>query len=265
MPIFVVVRGLVITRSQLLLDDPELAEQLHGERLAAAQRVCVAQTVHVPPGIWSPEDPAGNVRHGIGLLVLDGLIVRRVGVGGRFGAELLGEGDLLRPWQREDLGTTLPRAGRWRALRPCRLAVLDTAFTARIAHYPELISALVARAVRRSRHIAVGMAIVQQPRTDIRLQMLFWELADRWGTVRNDGTHVPLRLTHAVLADLVAARRPTVTKALGELADRSAVVWTGADWLLTGSPPAELSAVGSVTVQPAAREPELSSSLPLPR
>jgi CRP/FNR family transcriptional regulator, cyclic AMP receptor protein len=78
--------------------------------------------------------------------------------------------------------------------------------------------------------------------------MLFWELADRWGTVRGDGTHVPLRLTHAVLADLVAARRPTVTTALGELADRSAVIWTGADWLLTGSPPAELNAVGSVAI-----------------
>jgi CRP/FNR family cyclic AMP-dependent transcriptional regulator len=243
------VRGLVSTKSQLLLDDPELGDQLHGERLAAAQRVCVAPTMHVPAGVWSPEDPVENVRHGIGLLVLDGLIVRRVGVVGRFGAELLGDGDLLRPWQREDPGTTLPRAGRWRALRPCRLAVLDSAFTARIADYPELISALVSRAVRRSRHIAVGMAIVQQRRVDIRLHMLFWELADRWGTVRNDGTHVPLRLTHAVLADLVAARRPTVTKALGELAERSSVVWTGTDWLLAGSPPAELSAVGSVTVR----------------
>jgi CRP-like cAMP-binding protein len=208
--------------------------------------------------VWSPEDPVKHLRHGIGLLVLDGLIVRRVGVGGRFGAELLGEGDLLRPWQREELGTTLPRAGRWRALRPCRLAVLDSVFTARIADYPELISALLSRAVTRSRHIALGMAIVQQRRIDIRLHMLFWELADRWGTVRNDGTHVALRLRHAVLADLVAARRPAVTKALGELADRSAVVWTGTDWLLTGSPPAELSAVGSVTVQLGAREPELS-------
>jgi CRP/FNR family transcriptional regulator, cyclic AMP receptor protein len=238
----------VITKSQLLLDDPELGERLHGERRAAAERVCVAQTVRVPVGIWSPDDPTDNVRHGIGLLLLDGLIVRRVGVGGRFGAELLGEGDLLRPWQNEDQGTTLPRAGRWRALRPCRLVVLDSAFIARIAGYPEIISALVARAVRRSRHMALGMAIVQQPRTDVRLHMLFWELADRWGTVHNDGTHVPLRLTHAVLADLVAARRPTVTKALGELADRSAVTWTGADWLLTGGPPAELDAVGAVAI-----------------
>jgi CRP/FNR family transcriptional regulator, cyclic AMP receptor protein len=119
----------------------------------------------------------------------------------------------------------------------------------RIARYPEVVSALFSRAVRRSRHAAVGMAIVQQPRVDIRLQMLFWELADRWGIMRGDGAHVPLRLTHAVLADLVAARRPTVTKALGELAERSAVLWTGTDWLLLGNPPVELQAVGSVSVR----------------
>jgi hypothetical protein len=39
-----------------------------------------------------------------------------------------------------------------------------------------------------------------------------------------------------------------VTKALGELADRSAVFWTGHDWLLPGEPPSELQAVGTVSV-----------------
>ena len=85
-------------------------------------------------------------------------------------------------------------------------------------------------------------------RIDLRLHMLFWELADRWGTVRQDGVHVPLYLTHSMLADLVAARRPTVTKALGELADRSTVIWTGDDWLLPGDPPDELDSVASVRV-----------------
>jgi hypothetical protein len=92
------------------------------------------------------------------------------------------------------------------------------------------------------------MAIVQQPRIDLRLHMLFWELADRWGTVHQDGVHLKMQLTHAMLADLVAARRPTVTKALGELAQRSAVVWTGTDWLLPGDPPSELAGVDALTV-----------------
>jgi CRP-like cAMP-binding protein len=133
-------------------------------------------------------------------------------------------------------------------LHDCRLAVLDGAFTERMGRYPEVMSALFTRALQRARHISVNMAIVQQPRIDVRLHMLFWELADRFGTVRQDGVHVPVSLTHATLSDLVAARRPTVTKALGELAERSAVLWTGRDWLLPGEPPAELQAVGTVAV-----------------
>ncbi len=53
--------------------------------------------------------------------------------------------------------------------------------------------------------------------------MLLWHLADRWGRVRSEGVVLPLRLTHSVLADLVAARRPTVTTSLSELARQELV------------------------------------------
>jgi CRP/FNR family transcriptional regulator, cyclic AMP receptor protein len=211
-------------------------------------RDCVAGTCVCPTGAWNPPHEIDDMRFGIGLLILDGLIVRRVGVAGRYGAELLGDGDLMNPFHRHDMGTSLPRTGKWRALRDSRMAILDSEFVTRASRYPEVVSALLARALTRSRHIATNMAIVQQPRVDLRLHMVFWELADRWGIVRQDGVHVPLQLTHATLSDLVAARRPTVTKALGELASRGAVMWTGADWLLPGEPPAELDDVGSLTI-----------------
>jgi CRP-like cAMP-binding protein len=232
----------------ILAEDPDLGEYLDGERLAAARRECVAATLTLRPGAWTPQDSDDSLKRGLGLLLLCGLIVRHVGVAGRFGAELMGEGDVICPWQWSDGGSTLPRSGRYRVLQDCRLAVLDAAATARLGRYPEIFPSLFARAVQRSRHVAVNMAIVQQPRIDVRLHMLFWELADRFGRVRHDGVHVPVALTHATLADLVAARRPTVTKALGELAERSAVIWTGADWLLPGDPPAELEDVGTVSV-----------------
>lgn len=232
----------------LLVEDPELGEHLEGARLEQATRECVARCVELPSGPWTPPPDPESLRRGLGLLILEGLIVRHVGVAGRFGAELLGEGDILCPWQWEEGNATLPRAGRWRVLHDCRISVLDTEFTQRLVRYPEVVSSLFTRSLQRARHIAVNMAIVQQPRIDIRLHMLFWELADRWGKVRQDGVHVPIPLTHATLADLVAARRPTVTKALGELAERSAVLWTGADWLLPGDPPRELQEVGSVAL-----------------
>jgi CRP-like cAMP-binding protein len=226
---------------ELLEEDPDLGEHLRQERWAGASRACIARTIELPVGRWDGEFDITTEHFGIGLLILDGLLLRRVSVAGRVGAELLGPGDLVRPWQREDLGTTMPRAGAWRALIRSRLAVLDAEFAVRIAPYPEITSALFARAVGRSRHMAVNMAIVHHPRVWLRLHMLFWELADRWGKVSSDGVRVPLRLTHATLADLVAVRRPSVTKALGQLAERDLVHWTGEEWLLRGDPPAELA------------------------
>jgi len=234
--------------SRILAVDPELSDGLTGERLEDAVRDCVAGTCHCRAGPWSPGEEIRDMRFGIGLLILDGLIVRRVGVAGRFGGELLGDGDLMNPYHPHDMGTSLSRTGKWRVLRDSKMAILDSEFVMRASRYPEVVSALLARALMRSRHIATNMAIVQQPRIDLRLHMLFWELADRWGVVRQDGIHVPLQLTHAMLSDLVAARRPTVTKALGELAQRGAVIWTGSDWLLPGEPPSELDDVGSLTI-----------------
>lgn len=233
---------------QILLEDPDLAEHLQGPRLTAAQRDCIACVMAFSSTGWSVLSQARDPHFGIGLLILEGLVVRRLGMAGRFGAELLGEGDLLRPWQQEDTGTSLPRTGKWRVLQRGRVAMLDTEFAVRVSRYPEVISCLVGRALRRSRHMAVNMAIIHQPRIDVRVHMLLWELADRYGRVGREGVHLPLRLTHAMLGELVAARRPTVTKSLGELADRGLVRWTGNEWLLMGDPPVELGEIGAVSV-----------------
>jgi len=86
------------------------------------------------------------------------------------------------------------------------------------------------------------MAIVHQARVDVRLHMLLWHLAARWGRVRSDGTVLRLRLTHAVLADLVAARRPTVTTALSDLTRRGLIKTDGENWVLSGEAPGDLLA-----------------------
>jgi CRP-like cAMP-binding protein len=236
----------------LLLEDPELAEHLEEPRLSRACHDCRTRVIRLRGGPWSPEDAEVEGYSTLGLLVLDGLLARRVGLEGRFGAELLGNGDVLRPWQPEDAPPTLPHTGGWRVLAPSRLAVLDRAFALCAAPYPEVTAAVVGRAVRRSRHLAVNMAIVHQPRVDVRLHMLFWELADRWGRVHADGVHVHARLTHAMLGELVAARRPSVTKALKDLAERSVVRWTGKHWLLKGQPPGELREIRAGDAVPSA-------------
>lgn len=220
----------------LLLEDPELGEALTPAARASAEQQVVVEELRVAPGPWRNRRLAA-MDEGLGLLVLDGVMLHRVGIDRRFGAELIGEGDVLRPPYRPG-ESTLSTTNDWLVLKATRLAVLDEAFVRQLAEFPPLAGRLFRRAVERSRQLAVNMAIVHQARVDVRLHMLFWHLATRWGRVRADGVVIPLRLTHAVLSDLVAARRPTVTSALSDLSRRGEVRSTPEGWLLSGEPPA---------------------------
>ncbi len=208
--------------------------------MVRARALALVQATVLTTGDWREHEWPGSVRKGAGLLVLDGLLLRRVGLEGRYGAELLAAGDLLRPWQREDAIASSPRQLGWQVLRRTRIAWLDIGFARRMAAYPEIQARLVDRAMRRSRQLAVNMAIVHQPRVEARVQILLWHLADRWGTVRPDGVAIPVRLTHTILAELVAARRPTVSAALRSLERDGRVTRTSTGWLLHGAPPGEL-------------------------
>jgi CRP-like cAMP-binding protein len=137
----------------------------------------------------------------------------------------------------------LPLTTDWSIVLPTRVAALDLEFEQRLAQYPELGRCLIARALQRCKNLSVNMAIVHQARVDVRLHMLLWHLAARWGRVRSDGTVLRMRLTHAVLADLVAARRPTVTTALSELTRRGLLRTDGESWVLSGDAPHDLLAL----------------------
>lgn len=78
---------------------------------------------------------------------------------------------------------------------------------------------------------------------DERIHVLLWHLALRWGQLTPQGATLSLPLTHALLAEMIASRRPTVTKALTLLAQQDRVRPTDDGWLLAGSVPAELEAL----------------------
>jgi CRP/FNR family cyclic AMP-dependent transcriptional regulator len=223
----------------ILAEDPALADAVPQAHREQAVQECIAEVLDVATGVWR-DQVTSVIYDGIGLLVLRGLLIRRVGIDGRFGAEILGDGDVLRPWRGESEPPALAVTAGWQVLEPVRLAVLDMRAARRLARYPELTGVLVGRALERSRNLAMHMAIVHQPRVDVRLHMLLWQLAGRWGRVRGDGISLPLRLTHTILADLVAASRPTVTSALSDLAALGLVRTVDATWLLSGEPPGEL-------------------------
>ena len=222
--------------SEILKLDPDLASALPKAQVEPAQRACVAGVTRILRGDWDPRAAAPDPG-GFGLLVNSGFLVRRVGGGDRFGAELLGPGDLLRPWQTMWEDASLAFEPLWTAITGVELAVLDRSFAGRAAPYPAVAEELVARAMQRSRYLAIAITIAQQPRVDIRLHMLLWHFADRWGTVGPEGTTIELPLTHVILSELVAARRPTVSTALSQLSREGKIVRDGDLWQLLGEPP----------------------------
>src|SRR5262245_18994064 len=223
---------------RLLEADPELGSLLTGGRRADAERELVVRTHRLSVGPWDVTRLSGASADHVGLLVLDGVISCELVVADHVSAELLGPGDLVRPWQASTGAGLLPVKAVWSVLSTVTLAVLDRRFAAEAARYPELTAALFDRLGERSLRLATTQAISQLTRVDRRLKALFWHLAERWGRVCGDGVVIPLALTHRILGQLVGARRPTVSTALSELAERDELVRRAdGSWLLRGDPP----------------------------
>jgi CRP/FNR family transcriptional regulator, cyclic AMP receptor protein len=217
---------------RLLEADPDLGGLLTGARRQEAERELVVRVHRLGVGVWDVSRLEGAGADHVGLLLLDGVIAREVIVADHVSAELLGPGDLVRPWQDATKADLLPVDVLWSILSPSSFAVLDRRFAGELARWPEVTAALFERLSERSLRLGTTQAISQLTRVDRRLKALLWHLAERWGRVSGDGVVIPLALTHRILGQLVGARRPTVSTALGD-----------GSWVLRGSPP-DASALG---------------------
>jgi CRP/FNR family cyclic AMP-dependent transcriptional regulator len=217
---------------------PEMADQLDAEQERLARHYALATLSVLKPGLWQPRREMEREPGHLGLLVLDGLLTRDVVLGETLATELCGRGDILRPMDHDGQDAPVPFDVVWRVLEPTEIAILDRQFAKVIGHWPEAMEALLRGAVRRSQSLAVVLAVSHLRRVDVRLLVMMWYLADRWGKVTPDGVHVPLRLTHQTLGRLVGAQRPSVTTALKQLA-ADGLLTRAADnaWLLHGEPP----------------------------
>jgi CRP-like cAMP-binding protein len=228
-----------------LLDlDRDLARDLPEEDERRAREDLVADVLRVDTGSWDPGPSSEPAQGGIGLFIASGFLVRSVTLGHRSAGELLGPGDVVRPWQEDEPRSSYPLTSRWRALSPARLAVLGPEATGALCGFPSIIAQLSERLASRTRRQAGYQVISQLAAVEHRILLALWHMADEFGRVRTDGVHVPIPMTHEVLGMLIGARRPTVTGALGVLNERGLVHVTRREgWLLLGDAPTDLDLV----------------------
>ncbi|HEY2438280.1 MAG TPA: helix-turn-helix domain-containing protein [Solirubrobacteraceae bacterium] len=218
-----------------LLDlDDDLAEQLELRMRFSARQHATARLLDADTGACDLISWFGAVGNGPGLLIVDGLFAIDTCIAGRRTTELMGDGDLLQPPEpHEDEMVDCETV--WRALNPTRLALLDSDFADRMRSWPRVLNALFRRAERRSAELDVLRAISCQPRLEVRLVLLLWHLASRWGRVEPAGLRLELPLTHRLLGQMVAAERPSISHALRRLSQAEIVTGSAGDWHLHGS------------------------------
>jgi CRP/FNR family cyclic AMP-dependent transcriptional regulator len=238
------------TGRSLLELDPELGQLLTRDRRESAEREIRVRVSTFPVGEWDGSRLADADPMHLGLLIADGVLAREVVLGDTVSTELLGPGDILRPWHIEGPPELLSVTIRWNALSVVRLALIDRRAAAALARYPEINAVIVDRLSERGHRLGITQAISQLNRVDRRLLALFWHLAERWGRVARDGIAVPLVLSHRLIGELIGARRPTVSSALAELArDGQLVRRDDGTWLLTGEPVSVATSSAAETVR----------------
>ncbi|MFL5821815.1 MAG: helix-turn-helix domain-containing protein [Solirubrobacteraceae bacterium] len=233
--------ALAIEMVRVLEADPGLAGTLPAAELERARALAVAPIVHFGRGIHHRLVGDEVTRGHLGLLVLDGLIARHLCFGEIAAPELLGPGDLLRPWPR--LAATQERTEtRWEMLTGTRMAFLNHEFAARIAPWPELAAALLDRVAQRADSQVLLAALRQARRVDNRLLLALWYLAGRWGAPEGAGRRLSIqRITGETLARMVGGRRQSVSTAMGHLADRGAIRRNRDGTVTIAAPPPELA------------------------
>jgi hypothetical protein len=234
-----------------LLDaDDDLATEFDVRTRLAARPGITVKVLRAAVGDCHLAPTLASLRHGYGLLILDGLIALDMRVGDRTATELVGAGDLLAP-SLHRAEAMLERHDEWRVLVPASLALLDADFATRVRPWPQIAQTLLRRASRRTAELDEMRAIACHPRLEVRLDLLFWHLAARWGRVEPTGIKLTLPLTHRLLGQLVAAERPSISHALGRLSGAGLVTGCAGDWHLHGSVASHQQSLASHTLCPA--------------
>jgi CRP/FNR family cyclic AMP-dependent transcriptional regulator len=203
------------SRVALLRVDAGLRAAVPEREQPLAERAVLVPCHALGPGPWRTES-LGADDDAIAALIVRGLATREITIAGRRSADLLGPGDLFHPWSSSN--PVVPTTSRFASGSSALIALLDGRFVAAARRWPQLFAVVHERLAEQLERATLRAAIMALPRVEQRILGMFWQLAERWGTVRPDGVVVELAVTHELIGQLIGAQRPTVSLALHALA-----------------------------------------------
>ncbi len=215
--------------------EPQLGAELDADQRERARRTIVAAAIEVPAGPW--QEPVAGYGEGnaYGVLLVDGFVLRTVTMGERGTAQLFGPGDVMQSWPEEDLPSPVSVEVTWTVISRTTLVRLDDRVIALAGRWPSVLRRLAWRASSVAGRVCLQVAIARVPRLEERVLLLFWGLAERWGSMTPGGMLLPIRLTHEAIAALTAASRPPVSSALSQLSRDGQLCRTREGWRLTSA------------------------------
>src|SRR5579884_1716375 len=230
------------TRIPLLEAAPWLGSALTAAESRQASEALPTVVFRVPAGHTLFPIPQDLV----GLVVTEGLLAARLRISGYTSTVILGSGDMVCACDIEGPQGSMPEERSVRALTTVTLVAVDHPLLRSCLRWPPVARCLLDCLTQRLRLGSLSLALHQSPRVEERLWLALWQLADRFGRVSPSGAVVTLpRVTHRVLAEVVAVRRPSVTSAMKRLRDSGLVEVTGRHrWLLRQRPEEGLNMLG---------------------
>jgi CRP/FNR family cyclic AMP-dependent transcriptional regulator len=212
---------------------PEAEQMIPASERELARRAVALPVRTLPAGPLVVPPPAAPA-HPFAWLVRDGVVLRRTGCGERSVAEMLGTGELIDvALGGEAASPAPPGQTELVAHEAVTVAVLDDRFRLAARRWPGLHEVVREHQVRQHRQTCRHLAVLALPRVEDRIVAVLSDLAERWGRVTPAGIRMEVRLTHSLLGELVASRRPTVSLALAQLTAQGIVTRpTERTWIL---------------------------------
>lgn len=237
---------------------PDLTADIEGEEADAARRALRLPAIALSSGRCDMRmceaDPrvAGTP---FGLVVIDGVLMRKVVLAGRTSTSLYGPVEVLDP--RPDPGSSLMMAGSVSCPDEAIVAVLDDRVLASARRWPHIIPRLFAQTMHQLERSDLRSAVGKLERVEDRLLAFFWLLAERFGRRGPDGVTIDRPLTHEAIGQLIGARRSTVSLGLRALYEEGILTrLEDGSWLLT---PESLQRITGEAPGDADREPDRDS------